>query len=90
MFDIFYSLHMQRIGQLMHTLSNVFFSLALVKLNIHVFLVGTFLNVPTQKKWGHKQSQILDIKATLEHNLLIKNNDSLSVLNLPVLRHVVM
>ena len=33
---------MQRIGQLMHTLSNVFFSLTLVKLSIHVFLVGTF------------------------------------------------
>ena len=42
MFDIFYSLHVQRIGQLMHTLSNVFFSLTLVKLSIHVFLVGTF------------------------------------------------
>ena len=41
-FDIFYSLHMQRIGQLMHTLSNVFFSLTLVKLSIHVFLVETF------------------------------------------------
>ena len=42
MFDVFYILHIQRIDQLMHTLSNVFFSLTLVKLNIHVFLVGTF------------------------------------------------
>ena len=36
MFDISYSLHIQSIGQVMHTLSNVLFSLTLVKLSIHV------------------------------------------------------
>ena len=46
----------------------------------------------TQAMQGHHQSQVLDfnLKATLEHNLLIKSNHSLLVLNLPVLHSVIM